>query len=186
MMGTRRVRSVPRMSSASSNPFIPGIWTSSRASAKSWARSNSSASAPDRALSNSNPSRRSSASSARRFSSRSSTSKNLTFSFDILTTFQFPRRQSRSCVFRFNLNRSLLASFLINTFLADELGERAGVTVQVQALLRAQHQKSLPHQRVLKEADGAILQFPAEVDEHVAARSQMRLGEHRVRDKAVV
>ena len=41
-----RVRSLPRMSSASSKPSMSGIWTSTSASATSWTSRSSSASAP--------------------------------------------------------------------------------------------------------------------------------------------
>ena len=78
MIGTWRVRSLPRISSASSKPSMSGICTSSRASATSCSSSSSSASAPERASSSSTSSRRSSAESASRFSSRSSTSRHFT------------------------------------------------------------------------------------------------------------
>ncbi len=50
MIGTRRVRSLPRISSASSKPFRPGICTSTSASATSCRSSSSSASSPERAF----------------------------------------------------------------------------------------------------------------------------------------
>src|SRR5262249_42484272 len=161
MIGTRRVRSVPRMSSASSNPFIPGIWTSSRASAKSWTRSNSRASGPDLTLSNSSPSRRNNASSARRFSSRSSTNRHLSLSLDI-------QNASKSEAYP---ELSSLHVLPVDALLADEFGEGFGVAGKAQALLRAQAQKTFSGQRILEEADGAILQLPVEVDEHVATRN---------------
>ena len=78
MSGMCRVRSLPRISSASSKPFISGICTSSNARAtSSWASSSSRASGPDWALRMSSPSRCSSASRAMRFSSTSSTSRHL-------------------------------------------------------------------------------------------------------------
>jgi hypothetical protein len=74
MMGTARVRSAPRISSASSKPSISGICTSTTASATSCTKSSSRASRPERAPRISSASCRSSASRATRFSSRSSTS----------------------------------------------------------------------------------------------------------------
>src|SRR6202022_3743348 len=78
MIGTCRVRSLPRMSSASSKPSISGICTSRRARATSWTRSSSSASGPERAVKISTSCRRSNADNASRFSSRSSTSRHFT------------------------------------------------------------------------------------------------------------
>ena len=50
MSGMCRVRSAPRISSASSKPSISGIWTSSRTSATSWASSTRAPRAPERAV----------------------------------------------------------------------------------------------------------------------------------------
>ena len=47
MIGVCRERSRWRISAAVSNPSMPGIWTSSRMTAKSWSSSRLSASAPD-------------------------------------------------------------------------------------------------------------------------------------------
>src|ERR1700760_1959109 len=78
MMGTRRVRSVPRINSANSKPFISGIWTSTNARATSWIKSNSSAALPERASRSSRLSRLSRPLKAMRLASRSSTSRNFT------------------------------------------------------------------------------------------------------------
>ena len=77
MIGTARVRSRSLISSAVSKPSSPGIWTSSRITAKSSWRRWRSASSPEFARTSSGPSGSRIASSASRFSGRSSTSRML-------------------------------------------------------------------------------------------------------------
>src|SRR5215475_10750563 len=81
---------------------------------------------------------------------------------------------------------SLITVLPVDALLADEFGEGFGVEGEAQTLLRAQAQKTFPRQRILEEADGAILQLPVEIDEHVATRNELSFGKNRVRDQAVI
>src|SRR5262249_37647566 len=112
----------------------------------------------------------------RRFSSRSSTNRNLTLSLDITNASQseaYPELSS-------------LHVLPVDALLADEFGEGFGVAGKAQALPLPPAPKTFLGQRILEEADGAILQLPVEVDEHVATRNELSLGKHRVRDQAVI
>jgi hypothetical protein len=77
MIGVVRLRSRPRMNLAVSKPSMPGIWTSSRTTAKSSSSSALSASSPEPAARRWTCRGSSTASSASRFSGRSSTSRTL-------------------------------------------------------------------------------------------------------------
>ena len=61
-----------------------------------------------------------------------------------------------------------------------------GMGREAQRLLRADAEEAAPAQRVAEQPDRAILQLPVEVDQHVAARHQLDLGEHAVGRQAVV
>src|SRR5436305_1769855 len=170
MIGTRRVRSVPRISSASSYPSIPGICTSSRASATSCRSSSSSAAGPDGALRISTPSRRSSASIAIRFFSTSSTTRIFTVSGCGMID---PRSYRQDVAPVYLLFR-------------HEVGERAGMRGEAQILLRAKPQETAAHQALPEQAERTVLQRPIEIDQHVAAGDEMRLGEHLVAREIVL
>ena len=50
----------------------------------------------------------------------------------------------------------------------------------------ADAEEAAPAQRLVEQADGAVLQLALEVDQHVAARHQLDFGEHAVGGQAVV
>src|SRR5581483_4574282 len=153
----------PRISSASSKPSISGICTSMRARATSCLSSSSSASEPERASSSMTPSRCSSARRASRLSSLSSTSRNFTGSKAI----EIPRT-------------------LIDALLGNERRERRRERGEAERLLLAQPEKTLSAQRAVHHRQRAVLERAVEVDEHVAARDQLHLGEDAVGREGVV
>src|ERR1700733_11710549 len=57
---------------------------------------------------------------------------------------------------------------------------------ETQRLFQTEAEEPPATERITKDADGAILKLLFEIDEDVAARHQMNLGEHRVRRQAVI
>ena len=69
---------------------------------------------------------------------------------------------------------------------AAELGEGVGVRREAQRSPWRRAEKALAAQRVAEQPERAVLQLAVEVDQHVAARDQLHLGEHAVGGQAVV
>src|SRR3954471_13354061 len=158
MIGTWRVRSLPRMNSASSKPSMPGIWTSSSARATSWTRSSSSASSPDRAFRSTSPSRRSSASSDTRLSSRSST--------------------RRKCTELMWLPVSCWTFLLlVDPLPGYEFPESLGLARKTKAFLGAQAEEALACKGVAEKRKRPVLQAAIEIDQYISAGDQVHLAE---------
>src|ERR1700761_310706 len=75
---------------------------------------------------------------------------------------------------------------LIYLLLANKVLEGSDVIGKPQALLGAEAEKAARRERVLEQPDRAILQVAIEIDHDVAARDQMHLGKHRIRDQTVI
>src|SRR5687767_11373738 len=76
--------------------------------------------------------------------------------------------------------------FLKDAILTGHVVERAGVGRPLERFLRADAEEAAPAQRLVEEADGTILQLALEVDQDVAARHHLDLGEDAVGGQAVV
>ena len=68
-----------------------------------------------------------------------------------------------------DLHRRVLLSQPALSRMVDRLVERGLVVREKQTLLGSKAQKSFSPQRLSEQADGPVLQFATEIDEHVAA-----------------
>src|ERR1700679_1493940 len=91
------------------------------------------------------------------------------------------RRQSPQLV-----RRSLRPSLLVDALFLREFGESFGIPRKAQILLGAKSQKPLSRERVVEQADGAILKVTFKIDEHIAAGNEVPFGKPRVADQTVV
>src|SRR5690606_38127355 len=76
--------------------------------------------------------------------------------------------------------------FLIDALFAVEVRKSCGVAGEAEAFFGADAEEALSHERIVEEADGAVLEIAVEVDENVAAGDQVGFREDGVRHEAVI
>src|ERR1700684_25423 len=87
---------------------------------------------------------------------------------------------------RLRVDRQSFDAPLIDLFFAYEFREGSGMLTEAQAFLRADAEKTLSCERVLKETEHAILQSAIEINHNVPARDQVHFGERGIRHQTVV
>src|ERR1700742_4291648 len=83
-------------------------------------------------------------------------------------------------------SRRSSSHLLIKPLARIEVRETVCVRGKAQALLAAETEKPAPHERIAEEAERAILQRAIEIDQHIAARHQMRFEKHAVRRETMI
>src|SRR3954470_24107792 len=81
---------------------------------------------------------------------------------------------------------SIMSNPLVDPSLGQELAEPGRLVGEPQVLLEPEAQKALAAQRPAQHAERAVLELALEVDQHVAARDELHLGERAVGRQAVI